>query len=234
MRTSGSKPECWNPVTGEIDTNPLYELKDNRTEVTLTLAPNESVFVVFSTEGISKNSGDDSQKRKLWKEKKNLAKEVRKIPLDMEEYQINFLNTGKEVTRETLFDWSKEEDEQIRYYSGTAIYKMTFRWKNKLKKDEQVYLNLGKICDIATVRLNGVECGTIWTAPYRADITATLKKGVNELEIEVTNMWANALKGADEGKAPFDGIWTNAKYRRAEKTLLPAGLFGPLSFSVIE
>ena len=234
MRISGSKPECWNPVTGEIDTNPLYELKDNRTEVTLTLAPNESVFVVFSTEGISKNSGDDSQKQKLWKEKKNLAKEVREIPLDMEEYQINFLNTGKEVTRETLFDWSKEEDEQIRYYSGTAIYKTTFRWKNKLKKDEQVYLNLGKICDIATVRLNGVDCGTIWTAPYRADITAALKKGMNELEIEVTNTWANALKGADEGKVPFDEIWTNAKYRRAEKTLLPAGLLGPLSFSVIE
>ena len=234
MRISGSKPECWNPVTGEIDTNPLYELKDNRTEVTLTLAPNESVFVVFSTEGISKNSGDDSQKQKLWKEKKNLAKEVREIPLDMEEYQINFLNTGKEVTRETLFDWSKEEDEQIRYYSGTAIYKTTFRWKNKLKKDEQVYLNLGKICDIATVRLNGVDCGTIWTAPYRADITAALKKGMNELEIEVTNTWANALKGADESKAPFDGIWTNAKYRRAEKTLLPAGLLGPLSFSVTE
>ena len=78
--------------------------------------------------------------------------------------------------------------------------------------------------------MNGVDCGTIWTAPYRADITGALKKGINELEIEVTNTWANALTGADEGKAPFDGIWTNAKYRRAEKTLLPAGLLGPLSF----
>lgn len=234
MRVNGRKPECWNPVTGEIDTNPLYELKDNRTEMILTLAPNESVFVVFSTEGINKNGGESSQKEQLWKEKKNLVKEVREVPLDMEEYQINFLNTGKEVIRKTLFDWSKEEDEQIRYYSGTAIYKTTFRWKNKQKKDERIYLNFGKICDIATVRLNGVECGTIWTAPYRADITAALKKGINELEIEVTNTWANALKGADEGKAPFDGIWTNAKYRRAEKTLIPAGLLGPLSISVTE
>lgn len=234
MRVNGRKPECWNPVTGEIDTNPLYELKDNRTEMILTLAPNESVFVVFSTEGINKNCGESSQKEQLWKEKKNLVKEVREVPLDMEEYQINFLNTGKEVIRKTLFDWSKEEDEQIRYYSGTAIYKTTFRWKNKQKKDERIYLNFGKICDIATVRLNGVECGTIWTAPYRADITAALKKGINELEIEVTNTWANALKGADEGKAPFDGIWTNAKYRRAEKTLIPAGLLGPLSISVTE
>lgn len=53
---------------------------------------------------------------------------------------------------------------------------------------------------------------------------------MNELEIEVTNTWANALQGADEGKAPFDGIWTNAKYRRAERTLLPAGLLGSLGF----
>ena len=37
-------------------------------------------------------------------------------------------------------------------------------------------------------------------------------------------VWANALLGADEGKAPFDGIWTNAKYRRGDKTLIPAGL----------
>ena len=73
-----------------------------------------------------------------------------------------------------------------------------------MKEDRRVYLNLGKVCDLATVRVNGIDCGTIWTVPYRADITAALKKGVNELEIEVTNTWANALKGADEGKAPFD------------------------------
>ena len=85
---------------------------------------------------------------------------------------------------------------------------------------------MGKVCNLATVRVNGVDCGTIWTAPYRTNITAALKEGTNELEIEVTNTWANALKGADEGKAPFSGIWTNAKYRRQEKTLLPAGLLG--------
>ena len=97
-----------------------------------------------------------------------------------------------------------------------------------------LFRSLGTVYNLATVRVNGVDCGTIWTAPYRANITGALKKGTNELEIEVTNTWANALTGVDEGKAPFDGIWTNAKYRRAEKTLLPAGLLGPLSFSITE
>ena len=39
----------------------------------------------------------------------------------------------------------------------------------------------------------------------------------------------NALLGSDKGEAPFDGIWTNAKYRRKGEKLLPAGLLGPLT-----
>lgn len=232
MRINGKKPECWNPVTGEIDAAPSYVQKGNRTEVSLTLAPNESVFIVFSSEEAGKNNAANNQK--LEKEKNNSTPNSQNVALETKEYAITFANTGKEITRNELFDWSQDTDEQIRYYSGTANYKTTFRWKNKLKKNQQVFLNLGQICNIATVRVNGVDCGTIWTAPYRADITAALKKGVNELEIEVTNTWANAFLGADEGKAPFPGIWANAKYRRQEKTLLPAGLLGPLSLSIRE
>jgi len=218
MRINGRKPECWNPVTGEMNTHPSYRIHDNRTEVTLTLAPNESVFIVFPTEEAADKERTSTDKR-----------EPLNRTLETEEYTVTFLATGKTVVRKELFDWSKEEDEQIRYYSGTAVYKATFRWKDKLKKGQPVYLNLGKVCNLATVRVNGIDCGTVWTAPYRADITSALKKGTNELEIEVTNTWANALKGVDEGKAPYDGIWTNAKYRKKEDTLLPAGLLGILT-----
>lgn len=218
MRINGRKPECWNPVTGEMNTHPSYHIHGNRTEVTLTLAPNESVFIVFPTEEAADKERTSTDKR-----------EPLNRTLETEEYTVTFLATGKTVVRKDLFDWSKEEDEQIRYYSGTAVYKATFRWKDKLKKGQPVYLNLGKVCNLATVRVNGIDCGTVWTAPYRADITSALKKGTNELEIEVTNTWANALKGVDEGKAPYDGIWTNAKYRKQEDTLLPAGLLGILT-----
>lgn len=227
MRIDGRKPECWNPVTGEITADIPYEQKNYRTEITLTLAPNESVFIVYPAEEDYKETPEKGRK-----EKKDSVKEPSETGLEATEYTVTFTANGKTIQRQELFDWSKEEDEQIRYYSGTVVYKTTFRWKSKVKEAQQVYLNLGKVCDLATVRVNGIDCGTIWTAPYRADITAALKKGVNELEIEVTNTWANALKGADEGKAPFDGIWTNAKYRKAENTLLPAGLLGPLNFEV--
>ena len=227
MRIDGRKPECWNPVTGEITADIPYEQKSYRTEITLTLAPNESVFIVYPAEEDYKETPEKGRK-----EKKDSVKEPSETGLEATEYTVTFTANGKTIQRQELFDWSKEEDEQIRYYSGTVVYKTTFRWKSKVKEAQQVYLNLGKVCDLATVRVNGIDCGTIWTAPYRADITVALKKGVNELEIEVTNTWANALKGADEGKAPFDGIWTNAKYRKTENTLLPAGLLGPLNFEV--
>ena len=90
-------------------------------------------------------------------------------------------------------------------------------------------MNLGKVCNLATVQINGINCGTAWTAPYEVDITKALKEGTNALEIEVTNTWANALNGSDKGTPPFPGIWTNGKYRMSDDSLLQAGLIGPVT-----
>ena len=222
------KPECWNPVTGEMNAHPAYQIKDSRTEVTLTLAPNESVFIVYPITENNERKGQEAPLQRVQKSKDKPTERSKNIAIEPEKYTVTFVADNQTVARRELFDWSKEEDKQIRYYSGTAIYKTTFSWKNKQQKGQEVYLHLGTVYNLATVYVNGIDCGTVWTAPYRANITAALKKGTNELEIEVTNTWANALKGADEGKAPFEGIWTNAKYRKQEDTLLPAGLLGPL------
>ena len=146
------------------------------------------------------------------------------------EWNVRFSETGKTVVRTTLFDWSREADEKIKYYSGKALYSGTFRWKESGQKAKRVVVRLGKVANVATVRVNGVACGTAWTAPYEVDVTEVLRKGTNTLDIEVVNTWANALRGADLGKAPFEGIWTNAKYRLPGDKLLPAGLLGPVEF----
>ena len=79
---------------------------------------------------------------------------------------------------------------------------------------------------MAQVLVNGKRYGYAWTAPYEVYVPKSeLKNGMNQLQVVVANTWHNALQGADEGKAPFDGIWTNAKYRTKSKDLLPAGLF---------
>ena len=100
----------------------------------------------------------------------------------------------------------------------------------KPAKDGRTYIRLGEIGNVATVYVNGVDCGVAWTAPFEVDITDAVRKGKNDIVICVTNTWANALRGADNGKAPFEGIWTNAKYRIPGDKLLPSGLFGPIEF----
>lgn len=216
LRIDGRRPEVWNPMTGRVDTQPEWRRTGGRTEVVLTLAAGESVFVVFA--------------RKCREESGTAVQTVvTEQPTGIAEWHVKFVETGVELRRSELFDWSQEADERVRYYSGTAIYTGEFDAAAAADGNERIVLKLGELHDVAAVRVNGRECGVVWTAPYETDITAALTDGRNTLEIEVANTWANALQGAAEGKAPFGGIWTNAPYRRADKSLLKAGLLGPVA-----
>jgi hypothetical protein len=35
--------------------------------------------------------------------------------------------------------------------------------------------------DIATVKVNGIDCGTLWTPPYLLNISKAIKQGENKL-----------------------------------------------------
>lgn len=227
MRIAKGRPECWYPVAGCIDSTPAYKQSKSRTELTLTLAPHESVFVVFPQEERSNEPTNLHRiERDTTQSDESFVQSLSGLP-----YTVEFLENGKSLARKELFDWSSEEDAEIRYYSGTAVYRMSFQWSQTKKSHHTYYLNLGTIYNIATIRLNGNECGTVWTPPYRSDITEALKDGENILEVEVSNTWANALQGADKGQAPFPGIWTNAKYRKGYEDLLPSGLVGPMTIT---
>lgn len=219
FRVAGRVPELWDPMTGEIDRNLDWKTVDSRTEVKMDLAGAGSAFIVFSqpTEATAGTAPVRNEKQEL---------------LNTGKWNVKFSTTGREIVSDTLFDWTSSEDNDVKYYSGTATYTTTFK-APKFGKNDRVMLDLEGLHDVATVVVNGKECGIVWTAPYQVDITEAVKKGKNNLSIAVTNTWANALLGADEGNAPFDGIWTNGKYRRAEKTLIPAGLTGPLKLTVI-
>lgn len=153
-------------------------------------------------------------------------------PLTIKKWNVSFENTGKSIEMTELKDWtSYSDDNSIRYYSGHATYETTFKYGKPTKGNECVVIDLGQVENIATVYVNDTLCGTAWRFPYQVDITNAVKKGNNKLKIVVVNTWANALQGNDEGKAPFSGIWTNGKFRRASKELLPAGLLGPIRIS---
>lgn len=218
FRVSGRAPQLWDAVTGKIVRPAAWKEEGGRTEVSLSLPANGSVFVVFPKEAQAVSSDEDTLQTEL------VSSEP--LPLKINEWTVTFPEVRKTLNRSTLFDWSREDDEKIKYYSGRAFYKGLFMWKDQ--KEGRIILSLGKVANVATVRINSINCGTAWTAPYEIDITDALRNGSNVIEVEVVNTWANALRGADEGKAPFDGIWTNAKFRLPGDELLPAGWLGPM------
>ncbi|SNR77060.1 Glycosyl hydrolases family 2, sugar binding domain [Lutibacter agarilyticus] len=151
-----------------------------------------------------------------------------------------------------LTDWKDHFNENIKYYSGTAIYRKTFNFDTKKTgKTERYILDLGKVSIAAEVILNGKNLGVLWIAPFIIDITKELKQGENTLEIKVTNQWTNHLIG-DERFSATDGYdktaismpdwyinnetmpkskrttFTTAQFYNKNSRLLSAGLLGPV------
>lgn len=109
-----------------------------------------------------------------------------------------------QVTLDGLTDWKDHAEPGVKYFSGTAAYHKTFR-ASRPERGKRTYLDLGEVHNLAEVVVNGRSCGLLWRPPFVADITDALREGDNELEIKVTNLWANRMIG-DEFE-PDDVVW---------------------------
>ncbi|MFH7018349.1 glycosyl hydrolase [Flavobacterium sp. FlaQc-47] len=219
FRISGKIPELYNPVTDETNVLSDWKIENGRTIIPITLEANESCFIIFKEE----------TKETISDKKQNYA-EVETVQTLDENWELQFnpeFHGPKEIVKtDKLFDWSTSSEEKIKYYSGTVIYKKDFIWKGKI--NEKLWLDLGIIANIAEVSINGKNCGTIWTFPYKTAISEALKKGKNTIEIKITNTWANRLIGDDKLPKEERLTWTTAPFRLQEGILLKAGLLGPV------
>ena len=121
----------------------------------------------------------------------------------------------KTVEMADLSDWTASADPDVKYFSGTAVYKCKIE-NVKCKVGERHILSLGN-CNkqIAKVILNGKAYEPVWCEPYEVRLAAgDLKEGENALEIEFTNVWANRLVGDEQeppdctfNKAVYPGGW---------------------------
>jgi hypothetical protein len=126
-----------------------------------------------------------------------------------------------------LISWTDMDlSPEGRAFSGTATYSTEFTL-GPAASTSRVELDLGRVEVIASVLLNGETLGTVWTAPYRLDLTGFTRPGVNRLVVRVTNTWFNRLvydAGLDEKARKTWTISGPAKNR----PLTPAGLLGPV------
>ena len=130
-----------------------------------------------------------------------------------------------------LTDWTASDDESVKYYSGNAVYKNTFALE--AAKGSRVFLDLGDVMVLASVRVNGKDAGGVWTFPYRLDVTDLVKAGENTLEITVYNNWRNRLIADEKLPEEERKTWTNNQPYDAGDDLQSSGLLGPVSIRVL-
>ncbi|MBL7969768.1 MAG: hypothetical protein JNK09_22390 [Prolixibacteraceae bacterium] len=194
FRVSGKQPELWDAATGKIVSASAFEMKNGQTTLPLKLDPSGSVFVLFRkpttvTQGTSTENWTNFTP----------IKELKAA------WTVHFdpkWGGPETVSFPTLTDWSKNEQPGIKYYSGTATYETQFDLK---EVDSSLFLDLGKVKNLAEVTLNGVSLGVLWKPPFIVDIAKAAKVGENVLVVKVTNLWANRLIGDEQ--EPADMKW---------------------------
>ncbi len=216
FRVTGKIPELWSAETGL--TRPVaFRVDGGRTIVPLDLAGEESVFVVF---------------RRAASGAAPVAAAITASPVTTiaGPWTVAF-QSGRgapaEAVLPTLVPLDRNAEPGIRYFSGITTYSSTFRLP-ATKSGTPLMLDLGRVGDLAEVRVNGRMVGTAWHAPYRLDIGAAAKPGVNRIEVRVANVWVNRLIGdAQPGAKPM--TWTAMPSYRPDAPLRPAGLIGPVT-----
>jgi hypothetical protein len=198
---SGKQPELWDPVTGEIKSLYQFTVEKNKIVFRIPFAAAQSYFVIFRKPAVAK----------VTKATADFAG-TKTIKLLAGPWQVSFDSIwggpAKPVFFDTLLDWTKHISSGIKYYSGTAVYKKRFDFSEqaRLSNSMGIDLNLGLVKHIARVKLNGKDLGVVWTAPWRIKIPpGLLKISNNQLEIAITNVWANRLIGDEQ--EPSDAEW---------------------------
>jgi len=237
FRTTMGSPELWNAVTGEMIKISSFKKHNGTIALSMHLEAYESALVAFAKENTWTSTG-------AHKNFKDTTLQTLSGPWDVH-FDPKWGGPANAQFTE-LMDWSKNEIEGIRYYSGKAVYHKTFDMPEI--PAGLLFLELGNVKNMARVILNGKDLGIVWTAPWHLDISAAVKVKNNDLKIEVINLWPNRLIG-DE-KKPYDGIvdgkwpewllkgqprtsgrftFTTTSQYTEQSPLLPSGLIGPVT-----
>lgn len=255
FRTRLKNIELWNPLTGTTTKINNYTAQKNRITITLPFDSYQSYFVIFSPDKVGTRSGVQG---KSADELKTALFGGRVVDTLSGSWNVSFdpkLGGSATTSFDHLMDWTKHDEDGIKYYSGIANYTKTFDAPEIGRgKSSRIFLDLGEVKNLARIRLNGKDLGVLWTAPWRVDITDAVKEKNNKLEISVANLWINRLIG--DQRYPNDGVkdgkwpeWIQKGEPRPSKKrvtfttfnpykkndpLRESGLLGPVTLSVVD
>ena len=137
-----------------------------------------------------------------------------------------------------LASWTELGGEAAQSFAGTARYRLVF--DAPAPSEDEWFLDLGKVCQSARVRLNGRELGTLVVPPFGA-VVQSLKPSGNVLEVEVTSVAANRIRDLDRRKVNWKNFrdinFVNLNYKPFDASNWPladSGLLGPVKLQPIQ
>ena len=207
--------ELWDPVTGESRVLSATQQGDY-TQVELSLPEAGACFVVFNAPG----KADQTKVLATLDQAQSLkGKWTLAFP--------DGWGAPRQMTVKRLRPWCDLLPKgEGRAFSGTATYTTTFQWDKEVN-EVPCWLDLGEVDMIATVTFNGKRLRTLWCAPYAVDLSSALRKGKNELTIEVTSTWFNRLV-YDAGLPEAERKTWTISGPKADAPLRKSGLMGPV------
>jgi hypothetical protein len=226
FRREGTAAELWDPVAASR--TPLtVRTEGGRTSVDLLLEPFGSAFILLHRTG----GGAEGTR--------GADRDIAAIHAMEGPWEVAFDGDGQAPSALVLpgaAPWAGPgagvHDADVTGFSGTATYRHEFSADGLVPTPgRRLLLDLGGVSDLAEVRINGSTVGTLWTYPFRVDVTDAIQAGRNVMEIAVTNTWWNRLAGdAAEGNLTRPA----ASIFEPDAPPMPAGLHGPVQLLVLE
>ena len=178
-------PQIWDAVEGKIYNIDEYVDNGEYIEFAKTLERRESFIICIDTSATAKKTNNSKLIKNMVCEREeiNLADgwEIKNPPITIENIK-------------TLESWTKWEG--MEDYSGTISYCNKFIIKDDIHSFDSVKIDLGKVCEVAQLFINGHEAGIKLWGPYVFNIKEFVQQGVNTIEVKVTNSLANRLNKA--------------------------------------
>lgn len=215
---TAASAELWDPVTGER--HPLQTITvGDRITIHLEMAPRQSYFVVFCHQAQPSVFPTTA---------------VRQQTVQTSQWSVTF-DTRMGGPSETVLmsspgNWAASDDPHIKYYSGTAVCHSTFRM-DKFTQEHKYLLTLPLLNAAAEVIINGQLAGIVWCSPWTLDVSRLLRRGLNHIELRMTNCLWNRLVG-DARLPEQDRItWQTTPLAKPDDQLVPSGLAGEVTIS---
>lgn len=214
----GKSAQWWNPDNGQSLTLQTRTAADGDLVIDLPMEGREAGFVILAAD----SSLPQAELARTWGMAEEQIKDLSR------DWDVTFaLRDGeKTVGMPQLHCWTEFEQEELKHYSGTAVYQKEADIKAAAGK--RAYLRINGLEATSRVWINGQDAGYLWCAPWEVDITEFLAEGVDEIRIEVANQLTNRMIGDLSLPEERRSTWATTPLVGPESKILPAGITGSI------